>query len=300
MNRKSIISFFIFIEIVMVGCHTSVKEPVDYVNNRIGNISILLVPTFPTTHLPNSMLRMIPAHTEFVTDRMAGFPLNVPSHRWGDVLHLLPFCGDVKDLNPNLNYRYDQERSTPYRYSVWLDDYGIVTDFAPAAQSAVVSFAFERDAPRYIMLRTVNRGKIHMEGNTMSGFEICNGKKHYFWLEFEQRPVGGGGMDAGNTAAGYVQFAPEVKTVRLRYGISYISTEQAKKNLEKEITDYDVNRVAKNARDIWNKTLSRIEVEGGTENQKAVFYTALYRTYERMINISEDRSLSMVISLLPA
>ncbi|KAA6303846.1 hypothetical protein EZS27_044512, partial [termite gut metagenome] len=126
-----------------------------------------------------------------------------------------------------------------------------------------------------------------MEGNTMSGFEIYNGMKHYFWLEFEQKPIGGGSMDTGNTAASYAQFAPEVKTVRLRYGISYISTEQAKKNLEKEITDYDVNRVAQNARDIWNKTLSRIEVEGGTEDQKTVFYTALSRTHERMINISE-------------
>lgn len=48
------------------------KAPVDYVNNRIGNISHLLVPTYPTTHLPNSMLRMIPTHNEFTTDRMEG------------------------------------------------------------------------------------------------------------------------------------------------------------------------------------------------------------------------------------
>ena len=61
-------------------------HPVDYVNNRIGNISHLLVPTFPTAHLPNSMLRMNPAHNEFVTDRMDGLPLNVPSHRQGNVL----------------------------------------------------------------------------------------------------------------------------------------------------------------------------------------------------------------------
>lgn len=56
------------------------KEPVDYVNTRIGNISHLLVPTFPTTHLPNSMLRMIPSHREFTSDRIEGFPLNYPSH----------------------------------------------------------------------------------------------------------------------------------------------------------------------------------------------------------------------------
>ena len=87
---KRILLIAMMMAIVLVGCQQKIekeqnKEPIDYVNNRIGNISILLVPTFPVTHLPNSMLRMIPAHTEFVTDRMQGFPLNVPSHRWGDL-----------------------------------------------------------------------------------------------------------------------------------------------------------------------------------------------------------------------
>jgi len=105
----------IFIALAFMASCSPVKEPVDYVNNRIGNISILLVPTFPTTHLPNSMLRMIPAHREFVTDRLQGFPLNVPSHRQGDVLMLMPFCGDVEKLNAGINYRYDHEISKPYR-----------------------------------------------------------------------------------------------------------------------------------------------------------------------------------------
>ena len=94
------------------------KTPVDYVNNRIGNISHLLVPTYPTTHLPNSMLRMIPTHNEFTTDRMEGLALNSPSHRQGHSLLLLPYRGDVKEFDGNLKYRYDHEKSTPYNYSV--------------------------------------------------------------------------------------------------------------------------------------------------------------------------------------
>ncbi|UQT33675.1 hypothetical protein M5E82_20310 [Parabacteroides distasonis] len=65
-------------------------------NNRIGNISHLLVPTYPTTHLPNSMLRMIPTHNEFTTDRMEGLPLNSPSHRQGHSLLLLPYRGTLR------------------------------------------------------------------------------------------------------------------------------------------------------------------------------------------------------------
>ena len=54
---------------LLAGCDliTDKTQPVDYVNNRIGNISHLLVPTYPTAQLPNSMLRMNPDHNEFTT-----------------------------------------------------------------------------------------------------------------------------------------------------------------------------------------------------------------------------------------
>ncbi|MDR3260823.1 MAG: GH92 family glycosyl hydrolase [Tannerella sp.] len=264
------------------------KDPVDYVNTRIGNISILLVPTFPTTHLPNSMLRMIPGHHEFVTDRMQGFPLNVPSHRQGDVLYLMPYCGAPEGLRPDMQYRYDQERSTPYEYSVFLDDYGIHTQFAPASQSAIFSFTFEHEGPRFILLRTAGEGQVNPEKNTLSGYENYHGAKHYFYLEFDREPVSVGNKEAGIHSAGYAEFGADVKQVKLRYGISYISVEQARKNLQREIAHYDPEKVAATARDQWNKTLGKIRIEGGSEDQKTTFYTALYRSHERMINLSED------------
>jgi len=78
------------------------------------------------------------------------------------------------------------------------------------------------------------------------------------------------------------------KNLNLRYGISFISAEQAKKNLQRDITTYDVKAVADAGRRIWNKTLGKIVIEGGSEDEKEIFYTSLYRTYERMINLSED------------
>ncbi|MDR2234317.1 MAG: GH92 family glycosyl hydrolase, partial [Tannerella sp.] len=271
-----------------VGVSGQKKGPVDYVNNRIGNISILLVPTFPVTHLPNSMLRMIPAHTEFVTDRMQGLPLNVPSHRQGDVLHLMPYCGDYEGLTSLRNYRYDQEISTPYQYSVWLDDYAITARFAPAARSGIYTFAFEKDAPRYVMLRAVRSGELCADKNIMHGYENYHGIQHYFYVEFEQIPVETGAPDTTGRSACYAKFDNDVKEVRLRYGVSYISEDQARKNMENEIIGFDIEPVIKAARAEWNKTLGKIQVEGGTEAQKTVFYTALYRSHERMVNITED------------
>jgi len=264
------------------------KEPVDYVNTRIGNISILLVPTFPTTHLPNSMLRMIPTHHEFVTDRMEGFPLNYPSHRQGDVLLLMPWCGDIKDFNIRMNYRYDHEKSTPYRYSVFLDDVGVTAEFAPASQSAIYSIVFENPGDRYLILKSRGLSEMKANGNSLSGFDTYHGIKHYFYLEFEQTPNNSGYLESGKNAVCFVRFPDSDHKINLRYGISYISVEQARKNMQKEIKDYDLEALALKARKIWNKTLSKIKVEGATEDQKTTFYTALYRSHERMINISED------------
>ena len=92
----------------------------------------------------------------------------------------------------------------------------------------------------------------------------------------------------GINAAIALSFGEDVKKLGVRYGISFISEEQAKKNLEREIAAYDVDVVAKIARNDWNDALGKIQVQGGTKDEKTVFYTSLYRCYERPINLSED------------
>lgn len=64
--------------------------------------------------------------------------------------------------------------------------------------------------------------------------------------------------------------------------------EQAEKNLHRELKDYNIKALAEAGRQIWNETLGRIQVEGGTEDDKTVFYSSFYRTFERPICMSED------------
>ena len=68
------------------------------------------------------------------------------------------------------------------------------------------------------------------------------------------------------------------EAVILKAGISFVSMEGAQQNLEADISDWDFNKVRNNATDLWNKALSKIKVEGGTDDQQTVFYTALYHT----------------------
>ena len=69
------------------------------------------------------------------------------------------------------------------------------------------------------------------------------------------------------------------KELEFRYGISFISVEQAKKNLQREIPAWGFDRVRDAAKARWNEALGQIDVEGGTETQRRVFYTALYRCF---------------------
>jgi len=64
------------------------QSPADYVNPYIGNISHLLVPTYPTIHLPNSMLRVYPEREDYTSDQIKGLPLIVTSHRGRSAFNL--------------------------------------------------------------------------------------------------------------------------------------------------------------------------------------------------------------------
>lgn len=67
--------------------------------------------------------------------------------------------------------------------------------------------------------------------------------------------------------------------VEVRMGISYVSIENARQNLEAEqASGSTFDSIHKSARSEWQKALSRIRVKGGTEDQKTVFYTAMYHT----------------------
>ena len=67
--------------LLLAACGTTQKEPVDYVNPYIGNISHLLVPTFPTVQLPNSMLRVYPERSDYTSEYVNGLPVIVTNHR---------------------------------------------------------------------------------------------------------------------------------------------------------------------------------------------------------------------------
>ncbi|CAH0133618.1 hypothetical protein SRABI27_00111 [Pedobacter sp. Bi27] len=275
------------------------KQPVDYVNPYIGNISHLLVPTYPTVHLPNSLLRVYPERDNFTSNTIHGLPLVITSHRGSSAFNLSPFQGDLKNIKATMAYGYDNETIKPYYYEVDLDDYDINIQFAPSHQSGIYSINFSKSGPAYLILNTRN-GELTVKENVVSGFqELSNNTKVYIYFQTDLSPIAAGKQKNGQidaqdqSASGQnayliLKYPANTRQIKARYGISFISVEQAKRNLNREIKDYQLDKVAQNGKNIWNQTLGKIAIEGTDETAKTIFYTSLYRTYERMISLSED------------
>lgn len=70
----------------------------------------------------------------------------------------------------------------------------------------------------------------------------------------------------------------ENEEVLLKAGISFVSLAGAKNNLQSEIKDWDFNAVQEKAKALWNKSLAKINIEGGNDEERKVFYTSLYHT----------------------
>ena len=100
------------------------------------------------------------------------------------------------------------------------------------------------------------------------------------WLNSQLQPnkksVRGSGK---NSAGAWLSFAaPANRPVLMKIGISFISIDQARSNLEAEIPGFDFAGVHAAAVAVWNKALGNIELKGETDEQAQIFYTALYHT----------------------
>jgi predicted alpha-1,2-mannosidase len=271
----------------------TVRAQVDWVTPSIGGQGFMLEPTRPTVSLPNSMVRVYPVRKDQLDDQIHSFPLTIISHRLGELFWLMPSDGQPGAWERAL--AYDQETETPYYYSVRFDDSMIRVEFSPTARCGYYRFTFPTGQAGLLLGNRREGGLAAGGDGSVSGFETFHGESRlssgemraYVYGEFSA-PVkvekSGGGPGARLT----ISATRGEKELEFRYGISFISVEQARANLHREIPKWGFDTVKDAARARWNEALGQIQVTGGTPAQKRVFYTALYRCYERMVNISED------------
>lgn len=286
------------------------KEPVDYVSPNIGGIGQLLTATIPYVQRPHGMERLAPVTTPGITDRyladkIYGFPVGAAT--------LMVSIGEVGTRPESYasDFDHDFETATPYYYEADLQTWGIKSEFTATERAAYYRFTFPASAHAHFVIRAGDDAKLEVTGDdTLQGSQRIAGPvgkiaetdketREYFYAQFS-RPLHsyqtwkGGELshDAGQTgdAIGIVTETGTTagEQIEVRVGISYISTDQARKNLEREIPKWTFDQVKSQTREAWNHALKGIDVAGGTERQRTIFYTALYRSLGRMTDITED------------
>ena len=286
------------------------KEPVDYVSPNIGGIGQLLTATVPYVQCPHGMARLAPITTPGITDRyladkIFGFPI-------GPAI-LMASTGAVGTQGETYasDFDHDFETATPYYYAADLQTWGIKAELTASQEAAYYRFTFPASTHAHLVLRLERTGELNViEDRAVRGSQRIGGPvgkvadtgaetREYFYAEFS-RPFGNFQTwqhddltHAAKQAGEHIGFVTDFATtagerVGVRVGLSYISTEQARRNLEREIPDWTFERVRANTRSLWNGALSGIITVGGTERQRTIFYTALYRSLGRMTDITED------------
>lgn len=232
-------------------------EPVDWVDPTIGATSHMLVPAYPTVSEPFGMYRFTPPAPWFTVDEVDDIPLFLPSHRAAGMFAMR--FGDGTRIT------LDNRKIAPYSFSARVDSHGVGLHLVPTAKGAAIRF----DGMCKPAFRAA---KCAREGRVVRLEDSFRGVTAYLYGEFI------GDDDALETTS---------PTNEFRFAVSWISREQAEANFLAELARRPFDEIEASARAAWNAALGRITVEGGDDSRKRVFYTALYRCHERMIDITE-------------
>ncbi len=230
-----------------------------------------------------------------------------PEYR--DVL-FMPTTGKVQ-LNPmslgkkgsgyGSAFDHKHEKASPGFYSVLLKDYNIQAELTTTLRAGFHKYTFPQSDSAHIVIdlaypfgaEVLNIKKI--SDTEIEGLRRSHGwawDQYVYFVAIFSKPFASLELAVNDTirkelaeATGkniqavlnYQTKANE--TILVKVGISAVSADGARKNLDAEIPDWDFDRVKKAAELAWEKELSKIEIEGGTPEKQKIFYTAMYHAH---------------------
>ncbi|GGG96180.1 GH92 family glycosyl hydrolase [Silvibacterium dinghuense] len=228
--------------------------------------------------------------------RLTGFRCTHQLSPWlGDYGHavFLPFSGEVS-ADPggrSSSYRLEDAKLSPHTMGLRLMRYSIDTELLPTERCAIITAKYEKKQTRGFIFDiptqkdapapTVKLGK---ETKTISFTSTANsggvqeGFATYYVLKFSAPWANADEKDEQDHHTGKVLFADDVEAIEVRIGTSFISFEQAERNIQLELGDKTPDALRKESEEVWNGYLKRIEIEGATHEQQQTFYSCLYRT----------------------
>jgi predicted alpha-1,2-mannosidase len=315
MNIKKFSLIVLFFTGVLNATTDPVKDLVEYVNTLQGTNSKFELTrgnTYPTIALPFGMNTWSPQTArngdgwkyQYFKDTIRGFQQAHQCSSWTNdyaVFSLMPVSGQLKlsDLERGAKFNHDNEIAKPHYYKVDFDN-GITTEVSPSLRGSHMRFSFPKNEKAYIVIDGYTGAsgiKIDRKNRQITGF-VRNGRgmdrvkgfKNYFVIQFDKSFQEAGIWEnrngktwenqtskEGEGIGAYIQFKDGQK-VQAKIASSYVSLDQAQLNLKRELgKDRNLEQTKANAKAIWNKQLSKILVEGGTEAQMKTFYSCFFR-----------------------
>jgi predicted alpha-1,2-mannosidase len=215
------------------------------------------------------------------------------------------------------SFRHINESASPGYYSVILDDPDIRAEMTATEHCGLhrytnigqkpfnmmidLNHSLDKERP-YWSCKVIDAQVRIIDNHTVEGYRVITGwanlRKIYFRAEFS-RPFDSCSIKAGKTIYQDVRVANATNLklslsfdgdtqipLIIKVGLSTVSYDGARKNLEKEISGFDFDMVLAKTQKAWNRELSVIEAEGSAR-QKVIFYTSLYHTFIHPNNIAD-------------
>ncbi len=295
----------------------------DYVNPLVGTDSTFNFSTgntYPAIALPWGMNFWTPQTNkmgdgwgyQYTAHKIRGFKQTHQPSPWINdyaAFSFMPIVGEliVDQEKRGAWFSHKAEISRPYYYRVYLADYDVTTEITPTERAAQFRFTFPESDSSYVLLDAFNKGssvKIDPATRTIEGYcrnnsgGVPKNFHNYFIAVFDKefdevctwndwKVEKDSKENQGEHVGAVVKFKTKKgEKVHVKVASSFISLEQARLNLKRELGKDDFDTTCQQAKAIWNRELGRIEVKGGTLAQYQNFYTAFYRTllFPRMLH----------------
>ena len=293
---------------------SAVKNPVDYVSTLVGTQSKFELSTgntYPATALPWGMNFWTPQTGEmgngwaytYNADKIRGFKqTHQPSPWMNDYgqFAIMPITGGlVFDQDRRASwFSHKAEVSRPYYYKVYLADHDVTTELAPTERAVMFRFTYPETKNSYVIVDAFDKGsyvKVIPEENKIIGYSTKNSGgvpenfKNYFVIYFDKPFTFVSAVSEnnilpnetevkGNHTGAIIGFATKKgEIVHARVASSFISPEQAELNL-KELGNHTFDQLVSNGKAVWNREMSKIEIEDDNIDNLRTFYSCLYRS----------------------
>jgi predicted alpha-1,2-mannosidase len=222
--------------------------------------------------------------------RIQGFRLTHQLSPWlGDYGHatFLPICGAPElDYGPRASsYRPEDSTLSPHTIAMKLLRYGIDAELVPTERGALIHAKYtKQETPGFVFDvpgEALTPPEIDVERRTIRFRSTANSGgvpkdfACFYVLEFSEAWTA---IDQKNHSSTHLSFKESVRSLDIRIANSFISFEQAERNLQLELGTKSVETLRVEGEQVWNKHLKCIEIEGATDLQQRTFYSCLYRT----------------------